>query len=132
MKKLTVLLLALVIFHATTIAQENSIPIIAYMGVRHDMSSDRTFKKFKEAGFDINITDYHTLSEVKTALLYAKRHGVKIISRCVETDNHPDVAAHELKGYESLHGYVISDEPSAEKFGSPNPLKRSDCEAATR
>lgn len=113
--KITAAALALLL-SAATMAQDATIPIIGYMGVRHDMSSDKTFKAFKEAGFDINITDYHTLTEVKTALHYAQRQGVKIISRCVETDNHPDIAARELKGYQALQGYVISDEPSATKF----------------
>lgn len=118
MKRIISAVIFIIFSSATAFSQEKSLPIIAYMGVAHDKSSDQTFKDFKDAGFDINITDYYTLKEVKSALYYANRHGVKIISRCVETDHNMVRAARELSSYPALYGYVISDEPSSEQFST--------------
>lgn len=118
MKQFFLFLLLFLAFPFGAEAQDDTLPIIAYMGVAHDKSSDQTFKDFRTAGFDINITDYYTLEEVKTALYYANRQGVKIISRCVETDNNMTKAARELCNYPALYGYLFGDEPSAEKFST--------------
>lgn len=97
-------------------AQTGSIPIVAYMGVPGNQSSDVTFRDFKQAGFDICISNYSSVKEAQTALYYAERQGVKIIARCPETMKHPQMVAKALKGYQALYGYLIDDEPNAEKF----------------
>lgn len=86
-------------------------PIIAYMGVPDDKSSDETFRDFKNAGFDISITNYHNINDAIKALKIANRHGIKIIPRCVDYDSNPLDAVSKLKEYPSLYGYLVYDEP---------------------
>ena len=38
-------------------------PIIAYMGIPGDKSTDETFRDFKNAGFDICITNYFNIND---------------------------------------------------------------------
>ena len=86
-------------------------PIIAYMGIPGDKSTDETFRDFKNAGFDICITNYFNINDAVNALKVANRHGIKIIPRCVDYDNRPLEAVSKLKDYPSLYGYLVCDEP---------------------
>ncbi|MCI6235096.1 MAG: hypothetical protein MR627_08380, partial [Prevotella sp.] len=60
------------------------IPVVAYMGVPYNHSTEQYFKEFKNAGFDICVTNYPKISDAKKALTIADKVGVKIIARCVE------------------------------------------------
>ena len=104
------------LFFSPDNTQTGSIPIIAYMGVPGTQSSDVTFKDFRQAGFDVCISNYSSIQEAQKALYYAERQGVKIIARCPETMKHPQKVAKALKGYKALYGYLIDDEPNAERF----------------
>ena len=91
-------------------------PIIAYMGIPGDKSTDETFRDFKNAGFDICITNYFNISDAENALKVANRHGIKIIPRCVDYDNRPLDAVSKLKNYPSLYGYLVCDEPDRNRM----------------
>ena len=95
---------------------QSTIPVIAYMGIPHNQSSDKTFRDFKEAGYDICISNYNSISEVKTALTHAERQGVGIIARCPEIISDPSQAGLSFKDSKAFYGYLIDDEPSAEKM----------------
>lgn len=118
---ISILIFTLFIF-IPILSQSNSIPIIAFMGVPANQSSDQSFKEFREAGFDICISNYNSLQEIKTALFYANKQGVKIIPRCWAILQNPLKAAQELKDYPALFGYHIFDEPDAQKIKELVPI----------
>ena len=93
------------------------IPVVAYMGVPYNHSTEQYFKEFKNAGFDICVTNYPKISDAKKALTIADKVGVKIIARCVEADNNKLRMVRELMAYPALYGYLVYDEPDSGKLG---------------
>ena len=92
------------------------IPVVAYMGVPYNHSTEQCFRDFKNAGFDICITNYPKIVDAKKALATAQKVGVKIIARCVEADNNQQRMARELMAYPALYGYLVYDEPNSDKL----------------
>ena len=88
-------------------------PIIAYMGVPNDQSTDDNFRTFSECGFTVSLYGYASLTELTEACNVAHRHGVSILGHCPETHATPERAAAILKDQPGFFGYVLQDEPSA-------------------
>ena len=93
-------------------ATGGEMPIIAYMGVPNDQSTDENFKTFSECGFTVSLYGYATLRELTEACRVAYRHGVSILGHCPETHATPERAAAILKDQQGFFGYVLQDEPS--------------------
>lgn len=115
LKKLSLILLTLLLHTATSMAG-NSMPIIAYMGVPNNKSTDAAFKDFRECGFDVSLYGYSSLDQLITACRVAARHGVLVLGHCPETHKQPEYAARQLMKEEGFFGYVLQDEPSADRF----------------
>jgi hypothetical protein len=95
------------------LAADDDMPIIAYMGVPNDQSTDQNFQDFSDCGFNVSLYGYATLQELLKACNVAQRHGVRILGHCPETHDTPEVAASILKNHPGFFGYVLQDEPSA-------------------
>lgn len=110
-KRLLFLIPSLISICIAVVAAD-SMPIIAYMGVPNDKSSEANFKTFKACGFDVSLYGYNSLSQLVNACRIADKCGIKIMGHCPETHNTPEKAARVLKNEKGFFGYVIQDEPS--------------------
>jgi len=88
-------------------------PIIAYIGVPNNKSTEQNFKDFANCGFNVSLYGYSSLQELITACDIAQRYGIQILGHCPETHETPEKAAAALKDNKGFFGYVLQDEPSA-------------------
>lgn len=96
-------------------------PIIAYMGVPYDKTSDEHFKTFSECGFNVSLYIYPNLEQMIRACHIAEKYGVRILGHCTETHEQPEQAAARMKNVAGFFGYVLQDEPTSEQIA---PLRR--------
>ena len=108
-----VLLYACVFCADISMLYADEMPIIAYMGVPNDKSTDENFKNFHDCGFTVSLYGYASLQQLVNACNVAQKYGVKIIGHCPETHNTPEAAAKVLKTNKGFYGYLLQDEPSA-------------------
>ena len=113
MRWLIILLTCLTIGGQAGMAADE-MPIIAYMGVPNNQSTDQNFKDFSDCGFNVSLYGYASLQEMTAACDIAQKYGVRILGHCPETHNSPERAAAVLKNHEGFFGYVLQDEPSAD------------------
>ena len=95
-------------------AGDDRMPIIAYMGVPNNLSTEQNFKTFSDCGFNVSLYGYASIHELQEACRVAHKYGVSILGHCPETHENPEKAAAALKDQIGFFGYVIEDEPSAE------------------
>ena len=90
----------------------DTMPIIAYMGVPEWQTSADNFRLLSECGFTISIHPYSSLSAMIKACQQAEKYGVKILGQCPEMISTPTKTANILKKERGFFGYLIQDEPS--------------------
>ena len=100
-------------FFISVYADDEVMPIIAYMGVPNDRNEEQYFRDFSDCGFNVSLYGYASLRQLTTACRIADRYGVKILGHCPETHDRPEFAASILKDMPGFFGYVLQDEPSA-------------------
>lgn len=114
MKSLKVLLLHILISCASQgIYAVESMPIIAFLGIPFNKSTDQNFKDFSDCGFNVSLYGYESLPQLVNACNVAQKYGVRILGHCPETHANPSHAAKILKNNKGFFGYFIQDEPSA-------------------
>ena len=96
--------------------EENEMPIIAYMGVPYDKTTDENFKTLSECGFNVSLYVYGSLEQMINACHLADKYGVKILGHCTDTHEHPEKSAAVLKNVPGFFGYVLQDEPTADEI----------------
>lgn len=109
MKALYTIFLSLVI----TLQTFADIPIIAYAGVKAEESTIARFQEFREAGFDVSISNFHDLptSVFLRALDNAQLCNVKLMALSGMLWEEPEKTIHAIKHHPALFGYFIYDEP---------------------
>lgn len=95
---------------------QDTMPILAYIGVPNYKTSDTQFRDFKDCGFDVSLYFYDSLDQLVTACRTAARQGVRIIGNCPEIYDQPEQAAKRLKNEPGFFGYMIKDEPSGPRI----------------
>jgi len=108
------LMLTLLCINPYHLLAEGEMPIIAYMGVPYDKTTDANFKTFSECGFNVSLYIYPNLEQMQKACSIANKYGVKILGHCADTHNNPEKAAAIMKNVPGFFGYVLQDEPSAD------------------
>lgn len=114
MQKIYAILLAILLSN-TTMAQD-TMPIIAYIGVPNDRTSEVNYQDFRDCGFDVSLHGYASLPQLIEACRVAEKQGVRILGHCPETHNQPEDAAKQLMNENGFFGYVLQDEPSAPRI----------------
>lgn len=114
-KRLVIILITLSLSCVAIMAQE-SMPIIAYMGVPNDKTTEANYKDFHDCGFNVSLYGYASLNQLITACRVADKCGVKVLGHCPETHNTPEYAAKQLMKENGFFGYVLEDEPSAPRI----------------
>ena len=102
-------------------AADGEMPVIAYMGVPYDKTTEENFKTFSECGFNVSLYIYPNLEQMIRACHIADKYGVKILGHCTETHETPERAAARMKNVKGFFGYVLQDEPTSEQIV---PLRR--------
>ena len=110
------LMISFVSFYTITMKAEEQMPVIAYMGVPNDKSTDDNFKTFADCGFNVSLYGYASLSQLVNACNIAQKYHVRILGHCPETHHSPEKAAAVLKNNKGFFGYVIKDEPKAHEI----------------
>lgn len=89
------------------------IPIIAYGGVLPKESTVERFMEFRNAGFDVSISNFADLptSAFVKALDNAKKCDVRLFALSSELWEHPETTIRAIKNHPALYGYYIYDEP---------------------
>lgn len=114
MTKKLLTLIALVL--SIRAAAQDSMPIIAYMGVPNDKASEANYKAFRDCGFDVSLYGYASLDQLVHACRIAEKCGVQVLGHCPETHRQPEQAAKVLMKEKGFFGYVLQDEPSADRI----------------
>lgn len=114
MQKIYAILLAILLSN-TTMAQD-TMPIIAYIGVPNDRTSEVNYQDLRDCGFDVSLHGYASLTQLIEACHVAEKHGVRILGHCPETHLQPEFAARQLINEPGFFGYVLQDEPSAPRI----------------
>ena len=112
---------ALLLTVSLTAKAAGEMPIIAYLGVPYDKTSEEHFKTFSECGFNVSLYIYPGLEQMIRACHIAEKYGVRILGHCTETHEQPERAAARMKNVEGFFGYVLQDEPTAMQIV---PLRR--------
>ena len=112
--KRLLLMLALLCVGLHHLSAEDEMPIIAYMGVPYDKTTDENFKTFSECGFNVSLYIYPSLEQMIKACNIANKYGVKILGHCTDTHDNPEKAASVMKNVPGFFGYVIKDEPTSD------------------
>ena len=96
---------------------KDKFPIIAWTGIDATESAVK-FPLMRDCGINTYLGWYDSLDEVVMALDNAEKTGVKAILSCgaLRTDTEKTVA--RMKGFSSLLGYHITDEPETSDFPS--------------
>lgn len=105
---LFVLFFSFIDFHAN----EGEMPIIAFYGVP-DTGIGKDYQLLSECGFTVNQRYYPNINSLQHACRLASLYGIKILGRCPEFFNAPEIAASKLKDEVGFFGYMMQDEPSA-------------------
>ena len=112
------------------IMAQDSMPIIAYMGVPDWKTSDENFKTLSECGFTVSLYPYASLNLLVKACRSAEKYGVRVLGRCSEMFDTPAKAAQTLKAEKGFYGYFLQDEPNVpqirERQKEIEALKRVD------
>lgn len=112
-RKFRILFLLLSVFFS---AQTDELPIMAFHSFTPQTSNLANFKKFKEAGFNINHTVFRTNDQVQNALDLAQKVGIKMIiysdELIVDTEN----TVKRFRNHPALFAYFLADEPSPKDF----------------
>ena len=108
------LILVLLCLNSHHLLAEGDMPIIAYMGIPYDKTTDDNFKTFSECGFNVSLYIYPNLEQMQKACRIADKYGVKILGHSSETHNNPEKAASIMRNVSGFFGYVLQDEPSAD------------------
>lgn len=108
------IVILLVIFPGFLTSQnKGEMPIIAYMGVPDERTSDENFKILSECGFTVSIYPYRNADRLVSACRIADKYGVKILGHVPEIESDPEKVAMKLKAEKGFYGYFIKDEPNA-------------------
>ena len=99
---------------AYTCLAQKEMPIIAFMGVPYDQTSEENFKTFNECGFNVSLYIYPSLRQMQKACNIAQKYGVSILGHCRETHESPQKAATAMRNVQGFFGYVLRDEPTAD------------------
>lgn len=92
------------------------IPVLAWMGVPAEETSEARFRELKEAGISLNFVHYPDLAAVEKALEIGKKTGVKIVVACPELKSEPEKTVKRLMNHPAVGGYYLRDEPSRKDF----------------
>lgn len=104
----------------------NEFPIVASSTFREE--ADITLKNFeilKEGGFNVSLALLPNIDLTIKSLKYAKQVGIYVMANCPQTRTVSSIAKNipRIKGYSSLMGYYLGDEPSAQKFKEIKKLR---------
>lgn len=94
-------------------ARNDTMPIMGFFGVPDWQTKEENFRIFSECGFDVSIYPYPSLELLVKACRYADKYGVKVLGRCPEMFDAPDLTTATLKKEKGFFGYFLQDEPSA-------------------
>lgn len=92
------------------------LPVLAWMGVPAEETSEARFRELKEAGISLNFVHYPDLAAVEKALETGKKTGVKIVVACPELKDEPEKTVKRLMNHPAVGGYYLRDEPSRKDF----------------
>ncbi len=122
MKTILYLITILVFFSCCSkteiVKQKNAgdFPILAWVGVPEEETTEERYTELKESGININFTWYSDIEAVEKALDIAGKTGIKLLPSCPELKDEPEKTAERLMKHPALAGYHLQDEPSAADF----------------
>jgi len=87
-------------------------PIIAYIGVPDQHTSEENFRIFSECGFTVSLNSYSSLTAMVKACRIADKYGIKVLGRCPEMVSSPAKTASTLSRESGFYGYLMQDEPT--------------------
>jgi len=107
---------------STLLSAQSEMPIMAFHSFTPQTSTLANFKKFKEAGFNLNHTIFKNNEQVQTALDLAQKVGIKMVIYSDELITNTEATVKRFKNHPALYGYFVADEPSPGDFSKLNSL----------
>lgn len=96
----------------------NTFPIVAWYSLTPPYDTHENYQKMADAGFNLSLSFFSNIDDAEQSLRNAKGTGVKLIISCPELRRNTEGAVQRLKGYKTLAGYYVKDEPSLSEFES--------------
>ncbi|ROI07152.1 hypothetical protein EGH90_07200 [Kaistella haifensis] len=93
---------------------QSDFPIMAFHGVETAKVED--FETFKNAGFNISLSVYHSTEKMLKNLDAANKASVKLFVYSDSLVVYPKQVINKIKDHPAFYGSFISDEPTAEHF----------------
>lgn len=113
---LLVEVLSFISFFYSYLFAQQKIQIIASHAIRENFGSFVNYKTIEECGFTTACEYYPTKEEAIKHLAIAAGTKVKLIIWCPEILNNMEKTVHDFCQYSSFGGYLLFDEPGADKF----------------
>ncbi len=94
----------------------NKIPILAWLGVPENYTSIERFLEMKDAGININYSNYTHADSLHIALDIAQQLDMKILIRCPELYSDTEATVKRFINHPANGGYFLYDEPFPSRF----------------
>lgn len=100
----------------TRLLSKGQFPILAWVGVPEEETTEARFLELKASGITHNFSFYTNAKALDRALAIAQKTGVKIIANCPELHADPEGMVKKLKNHPALAAYYLKDEPGTGEF----------------
>jgi hypothetical protein len=116
LRRLAVVLLALIAVAGGAEETTDAIPILAWGGPPADQTTPERYRELAEAGFTHNYSGFGNVAQMRAALDIAHAAGLKAFASLPQLKEEPENTARQLRDHPALAGYYLRDEPSAADF----------------
>lgn len=113
--------------HAVTqdkLSSPKPLPVLAWYSIPAEETTIPRYQELKDAGFNYSYTAFRDLQALDSALVIAKKTGIRIIASCPELRTRPVETVRHLMGHPALAGYYLQDEPAPGDFPGLGALVR--------
>ncbi|MEA4968037.1 MAG: hypothetical protein VB048_07985, partial [Bacteroidaceae bacterium] len=100
----------------TTLQDTIELPILAWMGVPETHTTVEHFLEMKNAGININHSNYSNADSLQKALDIAHQLDMRLMIRCPELYSDTETTVIRFKDHPANGGYFLQDEPFASSF----------------
>lgn len=99
-----------------SVKNTSEIPTIAWSGVPQSHTNYERFLEMRNAGININQTNYSNIDSLQKALDIAHQLNMKLMIRCPELYNDTEATVIRFKDHPANGGYFLFDEPMTHNF----------------
>ena len=92
------------------------IPILGFIGAYSAEHNHKDYRAMRDAGFDVSVDGYNSISEIILSLNLAQQAGVKLMVAGRQIMDFPAETVAAIRNHPALFGYMLGDEPRMADF----------------